>query len=189
MPKACLRFYTALALFLVSAVLGARESHELRLANLYYGEDNYDKASTHFQNLILQSQTVLSGEIFYRYAYSREQTRGLDEGALEIYALARYYLEQEGQSNSRYALSAAAKLEHSPSLEPDDAAVLLEKLRTGIEEDRKARLYSRVDRLYGFFSQFSLFQWKIIASLFMTIPFFIGVLVLWYRGRGIGHHS
>jgi hypothetical protein len=189
MPKVCLRSYAVLALFLVAVVSGARESHELRLANLYYDEDNYDKASAHFQNLILRPGTVLSGEVIYRYAYSWEQTRGLNEGALEIYNLARYYLEQEGQSNSRYALSAAAKLKDTSSLEPDEAAALLGKLRTGIEEDRKARLYGRVDRLYDFFSQFSLFQWKIIVSLFMTIPFFIGILVLRRRESGTGHHS
>jgi hypothetical protein len=191
MPKAYPRFCAVLALFLVAAVLDAQESHELRLANLYYDENNYYKASTHFQNLILQSNAILSGEIFYRYAYSWEQIRGLDEGVLEIYTLARYYFEQEDQSNSRYALSAGAKLKNTLPLEPDDAAALLTKLRTGIEEDRKARFYSRVDRLYDFFSQFSLLQWKIIVSLFMTIPFFIGILVLRYKERGssIGHHS
>jgi hypothetical protein len=192
MAKARLMFRTVLTLFLVSTALAAQENHELRLANLYYDEDDYGKAYTHFQNLILRpGDTGLSGDIFYRYAYSREQISGLDEKTLDIYALALYHLGQEKQEDHRYALSAAAKLKNTPSLTPDEAAALLEELRAGIEGERKARFYGRVDRLYNFLSQFSLFQWKIIASLSMTIPFFIGILVLKRkkRGSGTGHYS
>jgi hypothetical protein len=171
-----------LALFLVSTGLSAQENHELKLANLYYDEDDYAKAYTHFQNLILWGSAEFSGDVFYRYAYSHEQARGLDAPALTIYALSLHYFQKEGRADSLYARYAANKLGNGfTNLDDAAAAVLLEELRAGIDGERKALLYRRVDRLYGFFSRFSLFQWKIIASLAMTIPFFIGIVILKLR--------
>jgi hypothetical protein len=171
-------------LFLVSTGLAAaQESHELTLATLYYNADDYAKAYTHFQNLILwHGDTEFSGDTLYRYAYSHERLRGLDATAMRIYALSLYRFHHEGQSDSPYARYAADKLKTgSPFGEAADeaeAAALLEELRAGIDAERKAQFHRRVDRIYGFFSRFSLFQWKLIASLAMTLPLLIGIVVL-----------
>ncbi|MDR2135236.1 MAG: hypothetical protein LBO76_01330 [Treponema sp.] len=166
------------AFFLVPFCLAAQENHELTLANLYYDADDYAKACTHFQNLILwHGEAGFSGTMFYRYAYSHERLRGLDATALKIYALSLYYFRQEGRPDSPYARYAAGKLKSAPP-DPDSAAALLEELRAGIDEERKTLFYRRADRIYSFFSRFSLFQWKIIASLAMTIPLFAGILIL-----------
>jgi hypothetical protein len=165
------------ALFLGSTAFAAQESHELTLANLYYDNDDYAGAYTHFQTVILRDGGPgLSGDTLYRYADTYEHLRGLDATARGIYALSLYYFQQEEQSDSSYARHAAGKLKGA-SPPPDDtaAAALLEELRAGIEGERKARFYRGVDRLYGFFSRFSLFQWKIIASLGLSIPLFIGL--------------
>jgi hypothetical protein len=161
--------------------LAAQESHELTLATLYYQADDYAKAYTHFQNLILR-HSEFSGDTLYRYAYSHERLRGLDATAMRIYALAWYRFHHEGQSDSPYARYTADKLKNgSPfgeAVDEAEAAALLEELRAGIDAERKAQFHRHVDRIYGFLSRFSLFQWKIIASLAMTLPLFIGIVVL-----------
>ncbi|MDR2747223.1 MAG: hypothetical protein LBB77_07230, partial [Treponema sp.] len=72
-----------------------------------------------------------------------------------------------------------------PAWELDDgaAASLLEELRDSINRERKTYFYRWVDRIYPFLSRFSVFQWKIAASLAALIPFFLGVLILGLRGR------
>jgi hypothetical protein len=177
-------------LFLVSTGLAAQESHELKLANLYYDNDDYAGAYTHFQNVILWHGTAgISGDTFYRYAYTYERLRGLDGTASRIYTLALYHFQKEGQADSPYARYAATKLKNSfPNPDDTTAAMLLEELRAGIDGERKALFYRRIDRLYDFFSRFSLFQWKLIASLVMTVPFFIGLVVL-TRKRPAGTHK
>jgi hypothetical protein len=171
------------ALFLVSAA-GARENHELTLANLHYDRDDYAGAYTRFQNAILWGDGEISGDTFYRYAYSREQLRGPDDTALQIYALALYRFGKEGRADSRYARYAAAKLGNdSGDLDDAAAAALLEELRAGINGERKVLFHRRLDRVYGFLSRFSLFQWKIIASLAAVVPFLTGIVVLALKGR------
>ncbi|MDR0730198.1 MAG: hypothetical protein LBF63_00905 [Treponema sp.] len=173
-------FAVVFALFFVSTGLPAQENHELKLANLCYDKDDYAGAYTHFQNVILwHGDTGVSGDMLYRYAYSCERLWGLDATALRIYALSLYHFQKKEQLDLPYAQYAAAKLKNSfPNLDNTAAAMLLEELRTGIEGERKARFYRHIDRFYDFFSRFSFFQWKIIISLIMTLPFFIGLAVL-----------
>lgn len=172
-------------IFFVSAALGAGENRDLRLADFHYDRDEYGRAYELYQQSILRGQNGLSGDTLYRYGYSYEQTRGLDDTALKIYALSLYYNQKEEHSGTKYALYAGAKLKDKPLRELDDrtAASILEELRTSIRREGKTYFYQWVDRIYPLISRFSVFQWKIIASLAMLIPFFIGVLILWFRQR------
>jgi hypothetical protein len=174
--------------FFVSAVLEAGENGDLRLADLHYDRDDYGRARELYEHSLLRED--LSGDTLYRYGYSYEQTRGLDSTALKIYALSRYYNGREGRSATKYGQYAAAKLEavlaDDPPGDLDEgaAAALLEDLRDSIRRERKTRFYRWVDRIYPLISRFSLFRWKLIASLAMFIPFLAGVLILGLRGRG-----
>jgi hypothetical protein len=175
-------------LFLVPGLLGAlpgQEAQDLTLANRYYDADDYGRAYVYFQNLILRRREAgdeLSGDTLYRYAYSHERIRGLDERALTLYALSRRRNEQEGRRDSTYAVYAANKLKanESPLLNLDDAeaAALMAELRETINQERKIRFYRYVDRFYQFFSRFSPFQWKLIASAAAAIPFLFGMILL-----------
>jgi hypothetical protein len=147
---ACLVF----AFFLAPA-LGAQGNNELRLADAYYDQQDYSRAYSHYQNLILE--TGVSGSILRRYGYCREQIRGQDEATLKIYTLAEQYREISS---------------------PEQEILLLEELREDIEAERRAYLYDSGGGFYRFASQFSVFQWKIIAALAALVPFLIGILVL-----------
>jgi hypothetical protein len=181
-----LRPLVFLVLF-IPAVLEGGENRDGSLADLYYDDDNYSQAYELYQYMILrQNPEALSGDLFYRYGYSYEQTRGLDGTALKIYALSRYYNEKEGRSNSKYARYAEVKLGGRGSLgEMDDetAASTLAELRDLIHGERKAFFYGGADWVYSIFSRFSIFQWKIILSFAMLIPFAAGILILGLRGR------
>jgi hypothetical protein len=168
---------------LIPGLLGAFGGQDLNLANRYYDMDDYSRAFVHFQDLILlagRDGTILSGDNLYRYGYCYERLRGLDGTALTIYALSRYYNGKEGRQNSPYAEYAAGKLKagQSPLLNLDagEAASLMAGLRETINQERKNRLYRYVDRLYGYFSRFSLFQWKIIISAAAALPLLIGIV-------------
>jgi hypothetical protein len=143
----------AVFVFFLVPVLGAQVNDELKLADAYYDLEDYSRAYVHYQNLILKK--TVSGDILYRYGSCREQIRGPDEATLNIYALAGQYRAS-----------------------PEDT--LLEELRGSIDAERRAYLYNR-DAFHLFTSKFSVFQWKIIASIVVTIPFLIGMMVL---GRG-----
>jgi hypothetical protein len=177
-------FSRVFLLFFVAAVLGAGESRDLRLADLHYDRDDYGRAYELYEHSILRGE-VPSGDTLYRYGYSYEQTRGLDATALKIYALSRYYNGQDGRADTTYGRYADAKLKDHPApyLDEGSAAALLEELRDSITKERKAYFYRWVDRVYPLISRFSVFQWKIIASLVMLIPFFAGLLILGFRGR------
>ncbi|MDR3173542.1 MAG: hypothetical protein LBU19_04765, partial [Treponema sp.] len=169
-----------------AAVLHAGGNGDIRLADLYYDNDDYSRAYELYQHSVLRREPdTLSGDIFYRYAYSYEKTRGLDSTALKICALSWYYNKKEGRADAKYTLYAGAKLKDDPAWELDDraAASILEELRDSINKERKTPFYRWVDRIYSFLSRFSVFQWKIIASLAALVPFLIGVLVLGLRGR------
>jgi hypothetical protein len=183
LPKPGLIFQ-AFLIFFVSALLEAGESRDLRMADLYYGQDDYGRAYEFYEHSILQGEG-LSGDTLYRYAYCYEQTRGLDNTALKIYALSRYYNRAEGRAGTKYGLYADAKLKNDPVWDLDEgaAAALLGELRDSINGKRKICFYRWVDRVYPLLSRFSVFQWKIIASLVMLIPFFAGMLILGLRGR------
>jgi hypothetical protein len=179
-------FSRLLFIFFASAALGAGESRDLRLADYYYDRDEYSRAYELYQQSVLrQERGGLSGDTLYRYAYSYEQTRGLDDTALKIYALSWYYNKKEGRPGAKYALYAGAKLKDNSVREPDDGAAvsILEELRASIGRERKTYFYGWVDRIYPLISRFSVFQWKIIASLAMLIPFLGGTLILWFRRR------
>ncbi|MDR1972447.1 MAG: hypothetical protein LBQ46_11070 [Treponema sp.] len=180
-PRAAL-LLSFIFVFLVPGLLEAGESWNLALGNLYYDRDDYQRAYGFYQHVIL-GDGELSGDTLYRYGYSYEQIKGLDETALKIYALSRYHHGKEEQLNSKYALYAAAKLGSSPLLDDRAAAALLAELREGIDGERKAYLYRGVDRLYGLFSRFSFFQWKLIASALLLIPLLAGAGILWVKGR------
>jgi hypothetical protein len=173
-------------IFFVSAVLGAGESRDLRLADYHYDRDEYSRAHDLYQQSILRQEADgISGDTLYRYAYSYEQSRGLDDIALKIYALSWYYNKKQGRPDAKYALYAGAKLKDNSVRELDDRAAvsILEELRASIGRERKNYFYRWVDRIYPLISRFSIFQWKIIASLVMVIPFFSGTLILWFRQR------
>jgi hypothetical protein len=171
--------------FFVSAALEAGESRDLRLADLHYDRDEYGPACELYEYSLLRGE-ALSGDALYRYGYSYEQTRGLDGAALKIYALSRYYNRREGRADAKYSRYAAAKLKDDPAADLDEeaAAALLGELRDSLVKERKAYFYHWVDRIYPLISRFSIFQWKIIASLVMLIPFFTGLLILGLRRRG-----
>jgi hypothetical protein len=172
--------------FFMSPVLEAGESRNLNLANLYYDSDNYKQAYDLYQYMILKEDPdTLSGDTFYRYGYSYEQIAGLDDTALKIYALSRYRYGKEGRTNSEYALYAEAKLEGRSFGEFDDetAASILAELRDSATRERKALFYRGADWVYSISSRFNAFQWKIILSLAVLFPFFIGILILGLRGR------
>jgi hypothetical protein len=177
-------FYSFLLLFALSA-LGA-ERGNWRMADLYYGRDDYGRAYELYEEMILRGDGGEAfGDVLYRYGYCYEQTRGLDNRALKIYALSRYYNEREGAA-SRYLPYAGAKLEGRdpyPGLDEGAAASALAELRESINGERKAPLYGGADRVYSFLSRFSVFEWKIIVSLAMLIPFFAGIAILGLRGR------
>jgi hypothetical protein len=171
-------------IFFASAVLGAGESWDLKLADLYYSRDDYTRAYELYEYSVLQGKG-LSGDMLYRYGYCYEQTRGLDGTALKIYALSLYYNRKEGRAGAVYGLYADAKLKGDPAWDLDDgaAAAILGELRDQIDQERRAVFYRWVDRWYPFFTRFSVFQWKIIASLIMLIPFFAGILILGFSRR------
>jgi hypothetical protein len=176
-----------LLVFLAAPVLEAGESRNLKLADMYYDSDNYKQACELYQYMILREDPdKLSADTFYRYGYSYEQTRGLDGTALKIYALSRCWYGKEGRGDSKYALYAEAKLEGRGSFgefNDETAASILAELRDSINSERKAYFYGGADWVYSIFSRFSLFQWKIILSVTVLIPFFIGILILGLRGR------
>ncbi|MDR1107887.1 MAG: hypothetical protein LBL19_02510 [Spirochaetaceae bacterium] len=178
---------TLLVLF-ISPLLEAGESRNPNLADRYYDSDNYGQAYELYQHMILREDPdKLSADTFYRYGYSYEQTRGLDGTALKIYALSRCWYGKEGRADSKYALYAEAKLAGRGSFgefNDETAAAILTELRDSINRERKAYFYGGADWIYSIFSRFSLFQWKIILSLAVLIPFFIGILILGLRGRG-----
>jgi hypothetical protein len=169
-------------------ILGAVENWDSRMADLYYDRDDYGRAYGLYEDLILRQETAGGkgfGDILYRYGYCYEQIRGFDNTALNIYALSLYYNERE-ETGSKYTLYAGAKLarlDFSQNLDEGAAASILTELRDSITKERKAPLYRWVDRIYSFFSRFSIFQWKIIVSLIMLIPFFTGILILGLRER------
>jgi hypothetical protein len=175
-------------LLLIPGLLGAlagQEAQDLTLANRYYDADDYSRAYVYFENLMLRRQEAgdgPSGDTLYRYAYSHEQIRGLDARALTLYALSRHRNEQEGRRDSVYAAYAANKLKTngSPLLNLDDgeAAALMAELRESVNRERKIRFYRYADRFYQFFSRFSPFQWKLIASAAAAVPFLFGVILL-----------
>jgi tetratricopeptide (TPR) repeat protein len=177
MPKFRPGLLAVLALVFVSPGFALRENHELTMARLYYEEGDYDRACVHFQNLILRpGEAGLSGDALYGYARSHEQAWGLDARARGLYRLSLFYYRGEGQGGG--PSYAAAGLKGGAAPDEQEAAVLLRELREDIVEERKARFYRGADWLYDFFSRFSLFQWKIIVSLAMTLPLFIGILIL-----------
>jgi hypothetical protein len=180
-------FPLLLFVFFISPVLEAGESRDRGMGDLYYDSDNYQQAYELYQHMILREDPdKLSGDIFYRYGYSYEQTRGLDDTALKIYALSRYWYGKEGRGDSKYAGYAEAKLGGRGSFgEFDDerAASLLAEIRDLINKERKAYFYGGAEWIYSIFSRFSFFQWKIILSLAVLIPFFVGILILGFRGR------
>jgi hypothetical protein len=183
--KAFLRIFF---IFFTAALAGAGESRDLKLADRCYDNDDYGRARELYQQFILQRNSdALSGDTLYRYGYSYERTRGFDNIAVKIYALSLYYNKKEGRADSKYALYAGAKLTDNPARELDDgaAASILEELRDSINKERKTYFYRWADRIYSFLSRFSVFQWKIIASLAALVPFFIGALVLGRRERKI----
>jgi hypothetical protein len=179
---------TVCILLLIPGLLGAlggQEAQDLTLANHYYNADDYSRAYVLFQNLIFrpgEPGREPSGDTLYRYAYSYEQIRGLDERALALYALSRYRNGQEGRGNSVYAAYAANKLKTGGSplvnLNDAEAAALMADLRETVNQERKTRFYRRADRFYHFFSRFSPFQWKLIASAAAALPFLVGVIIL-----------
>jgi hypothetical protein len=179
-------FFRVFFVFFISAVLEAGENRDLKLADFHYDDDDYVQAYGLYQQCILRQKAEnLSGDVLYRYGYCYEQTRGLDNIALKIYALSKYYNKKREWSNTKYALYANAKLKDDPAWELDDgaAASILGELRDIINKERRAYFYGWVDRIYPFLSRFSIFQWKIIISLTALVPFFIGVLILGIRGR------
>jgi hypothetical protein len=175
--------FRVLFIFFAAVLLEAGESRDLALADLYYDQDDYGRAYELYEHSVLRG--MVSGDTFYRYAYCYEQTRGLDDIALKIYALSRYYNGVAGRSGTKYSLYAEAKLKNGPigDLDEGTAAALLAELRDSITMERKTYFYRWVDRIYPLLSRFSVFQWKIIASLAMLIPFFAGVLILGLRER------
>jgi hypothetical protein len=177
-------FSRVILAFFVTALLEAGESRDLGLADLHYDRDDYSRAYELYEHSILRGE-VPSGDTLYRYAYCYEQTRGLDSTALKLYSLSRYYNGRDGRADTKYGHYADAKLKDHPAayLDEGSAAALLEELRDSINRDRKTYFYRWVDRIYPFLSRFSVFQWKIIASLVMTVPFFAGLLILGLRGR------
>jgi hypothetical protein len=181
-------FFRVFFVFFTAALLGAGESRDLILADRCYDNDDYGRAYELYQQVILrQDPDGISGDTLYRYGYSYERTRGLDNIAVKIYALSVYYNKKAGRADSKYALYAGAKLADDPARELDDraAAAVLEELRDSINKERKTHYYRWVDRIYVFLSRFSVFQWKIIASLAALVPFFTGVLVFGFRERKI----
>jgi hypothetical protein len=166
------------------------QAQDLKLANRFYDEDDYSRAFVHFQDLILlagRGGGTLSGDTLYRYGYCYERIRGLDDTALAIYALSRYYNGKEGRQHTAYAQYAAGKLKTSKSpllnLGDEEAASLMAGLRETINQERKNRLYRHADRLYGYFSWFSLFQWKIIISAAAALPLLIGIVAFLTKGK------
>ncbi|MDR2746752.1 MAG: hypothetical protein LBB77_04825, partial [Treponema sp.] len=144
-------FFPVFFIFLVSAALEAGGSRDLKVADLHYDSNDYSRAYELYQHSILrQEQGGISGDTLYRYGYCYEQTRGLDNTALKIYALSMYYNRKEGRADSKYALYAGAKLMGDPAWELDDgaAASLLEELRDSINRERKTYFYRWVDRIY-----------------------------------------
>jgi hypothetical protein len=169
----------------LAGALAGQEARELGLANRYYEADDYGRAYVYFQDLLLRQGREgrdPSGDALYRYAYSYERLRGLDRGALDIYALSRYWNEREGRRDALYAQYAAAKLRAAGSslitLREGEAAALMAELRENITRERKTRFYRQADRLYDFFSRFSLFQWKLIASAAALVPLLAGIIIL-----------
>jgi hypothetical protein len=181
-------FFRVFFIFFVTAVLGALENWDSRMAGLYYDRDDYGRAYGLYEDLVLRQETAGEkdfGDILYRYGYCYEQIRGFDNTVLNIYALSLYYNEREG-TGSKYTLYAGtrlARLGFSRNLDGETAASALTELRDSITKERKAPLYGGADRIYSFFSRFSIFQWKIIVSLIMLIPFFTGILILGLRER------
>jgi hypothetical protein len=175
--------FRVLLIFFTAALLEAGESLDLDLADLHYDRDDYGRAYELYEHSILRG--MVSGDTLYRYAYCYERTRGLDNSALKIYALSRYYNGVAGRSGTKYGLYAEAKLKNGPigDLDEGTAAALLAELRDSIAIERRTYFYRWVDRIYPLLSRFSVFQWKIIASLTMLVPFFAGMLILGLRGR------
>ncbi|MDR0400171.1 MAG: hypothetical protein LBH51_04440 [Treponema sp.] len=176
-----------LAVFLLPVMLEAGEWGDHYLAGLYYNSGNYSRAFDLYQGMILrQDAEELSGDILYRWGSCYEQIRGLDETALKIYALSWYYSEKAGRFEGD-SFRAVIKLEEQGmfgGLDDESAASTLAELRTLIENEQKSSFYVQADRFYAFFSRFSIFQWKILLSLAMFIPFLAGILTLFFRGQG-----
>jgi hypothetical protein len=186
-PSKKTAFFLVFFIFFTVALLRAGPGRDLKLADRCYDNDDYRRAYEFYQQVILrQEPEKLSGDTLYRYGYSYEQTRGFGNIAIKIYALSLYYNKKAGRAGTTYALYAGAKLKDDPAREPDDgaAAAILEELRDSIHEERKVYFYRWADRIYSLLSRFSVFQWKIIASLTALVPFFTGALILGLRGRG-----
>ena len=155
------------------------ETNSLQMANDYYDKDNYSLAEQYFRKAISEGNE--SGLIFYRFAFTLENTHSDDSLMKECYKASVFCFERDSEMSNKYYEKANSKLDQFHL----DRNNLAESLKTinNIVSGKKAPINFSFSNIVTNLAEYLLGLNKNTKTILIIIAILIYILA-WFLSMG-----